>query len=223
MRAPAPQAFASLSDQASRPEARPIYVQAAEPHRRYGMHTGTVADSHKRRHERDDARASEGEWGAVVGIDAAEALASALDDRGWHERRLQASLWQLCDDRLREAHYLNEPSPQLLAQEMLPPFEPSGLPQWEKPEPTAAMPGVMRGTGGGSARGAAGGTGGGGGGSSSGGGGCSGGGCSGGGSSSGGGDRGRAKMTGGGRGRLYEVERITDARGAGAKKEYVGP
>ena len=62
MRAPAPQAFASLSDQASRPEARPIYVQAAEPHRRYGKHTGTVADSHKRRHERDDARASEGEW-----------------------------------------------------------------------------------------------------------------------------------------------------------------
>ena len=187
------------------------------------MHTGTVADSRKRRHERDDARASEGEWSAVVGIDAAEALAAALDERGWHERRLQASLWQLCDARLREAHHLSEPSQQELAQEMLPPFEPKGLPQWEKPESiSGTISGtISRGTGGGgarAARGVAGGTGGGGGSSSGG-----GGGSSSGGGGSGGGDRGRAKMTGGGRGRLYEVERITDARGAGAKKEYVGP
>jgi hypothetical protein len=66
-----------------------------------------------------------------MGIDAAEALARALDDRGWHERRLQAALWKLCDGRLQQAHSLREPSHSQLADETLPPFEPESLPRFE--------------------------------------------------------------------------------------------
>ena len=68
------------------------------------------------------------EWCAFAGPDGCEARAGALDDRGWHERKLQASLWGVCDDWLREAHGASQPSRWQVAEQMLPRFKPDSPP-----------------------------------------------------------------------------------------------
>ena len=70
------------------------------------MSAGTLADARDAGSPGEAAttRNDHGKWCAYSGMDTCEALASALDNRGWHERKLQAALWWLCEDRRREAH-----------------------------------------------------------------------------------------------------------------------
>ena len=108
-------ALAPGIDEPSEPEDRLVCV---EPHG--GAMHGTVVNG--------QSEHSDSDWYAIAGIDSVEALARSLDPRGWYERGLQAALWKVCDERLREAHGLREPSGWQIAEEMLPPFTPDSHP-----------------------------------------------------------------------------------------------
>jgi hypothetical protein len=110
-------ALAPPINEASEPEGRLLYAEPCD-----GAVHGTITKGQSEHCDRDSA------WYAVVGIDGAEALARSLDPRGWHERGLQAALWKVCDERLREAHGLREPSCWQIAEHALPPFQPDSPP-----------------------------------------------------------------------------------------------
>ena len=84
-------ALAPPADASSGPESRMVYVQP-----RIGRSVpGTLSAGGAGKAKSGDLE----RWHVFAGIESAESLAVALDARGWHERRLQASLWRLCDGR----------------------------------------------------------------------------------------------------------------------------
>ncbi len=117
-------ALSSPLEEVGEPGSRLICVQPPEAGPA-GVTAGTIAPGV---HDECELARGRSEWCAFAGTDQCEALAGALDDRGWHERKLQASLWGLCDDWLREAHGAREPSRWQVAEETLPRFEPDSLP-----------------------------------------------------------------------------------------------
>ena len=141
------------TDETSTPDDRLICVQPPSDHVHGTLPLPSLPQASPSRATNTANPNAEHGWAFFAGVDAAEALAAALDSRGWHERKLQAALWARCETSPRptsttrtrtltsrphlnprcnewlfEAYGMRELDCRTVADETLPPFEPEARP-----------------------------------------------------------------------------------------------